>query len=174
MSETPHGRRNIQTARRAKHGSSFQSFAVLLGKRTPHYKRQIDNRRKEQTKMPRSWTWTDETEISEEEMEKRTPLLNSLAQQWSALHDAEEQRGFIRRARMDDFDDGPEPEDEADAYRMQQLDRLRSAQHAAQVQAIEDAIAAQGARMMRPYEHWNEDESYMRYMECDRFGDYCD
>lgn len=122
----------------------------------------------------RSWTWIDDTQITEEEIEKRTPFLNSLAQEWSALHDAAEQRGFCRQSPGGDQDDGPEPEDEADAYRMEQLDQLRSAQHAAKLQTIEDAIFSQGARMMRPYEHWNEDENYMRYMECDRFGDYCD
>lgn len=30
---------------------------------------------------------------------------------------------------------------------------------------IEDLLRDLGARMMRPYEHWNEDERYMEYME---------
>jgi hypothetical protein len=61
--------------------------------------------------MARGWTWNEDLEISDEEMDKRSPLLDSLAEQWSALH----------------------------------------------------------ARMMRPYEHWNEDEGYMQYAERDRY-----
>lgn len=33
------------------------------------------------------------------------------------------------------------------------------------MEVIEDLLAQLGARMMRPYEHWNEDERYMEYME---------
>lgn len=127
--------------------------------------------------MARGWTWIDDAEeISEEEIDKRTPLLDSLAQQWSALHDAEEQRGFRRQAAIEDgdFDEEYEPEDEADEFRIKQLDALRDRQHAAQIDAIEEMMAANGARIMRAYEHWNEDEGYMRYMECTRFGDSCD
>lgn len=32
-------------------------------------------------------------------------------------------------------------------------------------QVIEDLLSELGARMMRPYEHWNEEERYMEYME---------
>lgn len=39
--------------------------------------------------------------------------------------------------------------------------------------APQTMLHEQGARMMRPYEHWNEDERYMQYMECDRFGEGC-
>lgn len=33
------------------------------------------------------------------------------------------------------------------------------------MEVIEELLARLGARMMRPYEHWNEDERYMEYME---------
>ena len=128
--------------------------------------------------MGRGWTWLDNAEeLSEEEMEKRTPLLDSLAQQWSSLRDGEEQKRFARQADIEDgwndrdYDD--DERGEAEQYRDQQLTVLRNSQHDAQVQAIEDKLAEHGARMMRPYEHWNEDERYMQYQECDRFGDSC-
>lgn len=35
---------------------------------------------------------------------------------------------------------------------------------------IEELLSELGARMMRPYEHWNEDERYMEYME-NRYND---
>lgn len=36
--------------------------------------------------------------------------------------------------------------------------------------AVEALLHNLGARMMRPYEHWNEDEKYMEYME-NRYSD---
>lgn len=36
------------------------------------------------------------------------------------------------------------------------------------IEVIEEMLAKMGARMMRPYEHWNEDEAYMEYSERDR------
>lgn len=123
----------------------------------------------------RGWTWIDSEleKITEEKMTRREPVLNSLAQQWSQLHNEDEQRAWRRQAIRDGEYDAYEPEDEADAYRVQQLDRLRQEQHDAQMVTIENQLAALGARMMRPYEHWNEDERYMQYMECDRFGESC-
>lgn len=44
----------------------------------------------------------------------------------------------------------------------------RSEQKHLQLRGIEAALEALGARMMRPYEHHNEDERYMEYMERDR------
>jgi hypothetical protein len=123
--------------------------------------------------MARGWTWINEDSISEEDMEKRTPLLDDLARQWSALHDAEELQRFARQADMEDGYNDYEYEDDADEFRCQQLEQLRDRQHAAQVEVIQTAMEELGARMMRPYEHWNEDERYMQYMECDRFGDSC-
>jgi hypothetical protein len=53
------------------------------------------------------------------------------------------------------------------------MERIRQEQREAQRGVIERHLHELGARMMRPYEHWNEDERYMQYMECDRFGDSC-
>ena len=114
----------------------------------------------------RGWTWIDEESITEEQIEKVTPLLDELARQWSVLHDAEEQRGFRRQADYEDgYRDDEEFEDEADKYARAQIEHIRMNLHQAQLSAIEDMLAAHGARMMRPYEHWNEDERYMQYQE---------
>lgn len=37
-------------------------------------------------------------------------------------------------------------------------------------QALEQVLHTLGARMMRPYEHWNEDERYMQWSEEDRWA----
>jgi hypothetical protein len=34
-----------------------------------------------------------------------------------------------------------------------------------EIELCEDKLESVGARMMRPYEHWNEDERYMEYQE---------
>jgi len=118
--------------------------------------------------MSRGWTYIDDDKLpSEEDQEKQRPFLDSLAQQWSALTEAEEQRGFIRQA---DFEDGdgyePETDEEVEAIKANELIRRRL--HDAQVSAIEQLLFEKGARMMRPYEHWNEDEERMQYLERDR------
>jgi len=37
-------------------------------------------------------------------------------------------------------------------------------------EALEQVLRQLGARMMRPYEHWNEDERRMQYLEEDRWA----
>ena len=124
--------------------------------------------------MARNWTWIDEDlERSDEEIDRVTPLLDQLARQWSQLHDAEEQRGFARQADYEDGINDRDFEDEGEEFAAREMDRLRVAQHETQLSAIEEMMATHGARIMRAYEHWNEDERYMQYMECDRFGDSC-
>ena len=124
--------------------------------------------------MARNWTWIDEDlERSDEQIDRVTPLLDQLARQWSHLHDAEEQRGFDRQADFEDGRDDFDFEDKAEEFAHRQMQQLHATQHEAQLSAIEDLMATHGARIMRAYEHWNEDERYMQYMECDRFGDSC-
>ena len=40
------------------------------------------------------------------------------------------------------------------------------------LEVIEELLSDLGGRMMRPYEHWNEDEKYMEYMETRHDNDY--
>lgn len=47
-------------------------------------------------------------------------------------------------------------------------ERVLDAERRLEVELLEDKLAAVGARMMRPYEHWNEDERLMEYLERDR------
>ena len=59
----------------------------------------------------------------------------------------------------DGFDRSPEREAE-----------IRLESERLQIESVEAALLHHGARMMRPYEHWNEDEAYMQYQEEGRFG----
>lgn len=126
--------------------------------------------------MARGWQWIDEdAEMTDAEIDRVTPLLDRLAVEWSNLHHAEEQRGFCRQADIEDGRDDRDFDSDEEMESAQLMDRemetLRMDRHESQLGAIEAAMARHGARMMRAYEHWNEDERYMQYMECDRFGD---
>jgi hypothetical protein len=133
----------------------------------------------------RSWTFINDDEDRSDYDEAR---LNALARRWSEIHHAAEQRSF---ARQSDFEEGRDcDEDECNAcdgrgtteedqkceacdgsgfdnsrekYAIQQR-----ADEDVELEIIEAKLHSMGARMMRPYEHWNEDERYMEYMERDR------
>lgn len=141
----------------------------------------------------RSWTPIDgdprwENEGYYDEVRSRC---DGLALWWSQLHDSGEQRQWARERDLEDgwrydgddapmrrdFDRGPEGDREYEAELLtwqkqwaefdaqrkarDEMDRLQAA-------FIEEQLGLLGARMMRPYEHWNEDEAYMAYMERDR------
>ena len=125
--------------------------------------------------MSRGWTWIDDTERTDEEYERTSLICDELAQEWSALHDEIEHEGFRRQAMYEDGDDPAdhfETEEELKAWERQ--DSARREVKRVRLDVLEGMLEKYGARMMRPYEHWNEDERYMQYMECDRFGDSCD
>lgn len=118
--------------------------------------------------MGRSWTWIDETERTEEEIDRLTPMLDELAAQWSSMTAAAEQRGWMRQAAIEDGDYGPDfdTDEEEEAFNATQRQRFNLEQ--LRLEGIEAQLAHFGARMMRPYEHWNEDERYMEWAERDR------
>lgn len=62
--------------------------------------------------------------------------------------------------------------DMADARESERARAVAEAERALEMELVEDKLALIGARPMRPYEHWNEDEQYMQYMEEGRFGDH--
>jgi len=114
--------------------------------------------------MGRGWTWINENDPREHTDAERATL-DALARQWSALHDQEEQERFLRQGRMQDGDMDYDWDDQNERAVHEAMEQVRRNQHDASVRIIEDALEALGARMMRPYEHWNEDERYMEYME---------
>ena len=59
------------------------------------------------------------------------------------------------------------PDCEARLEDARQLDVVQ-AERDLDLEMLEDKLQAVGARMMRAYEHWNEDERYMQYMESER------
>ncbi len=62
------------------------------------------------------------------------------------------------------------PDCQGDGYdkTCEKLERERRIAEDLEIEVVEEMLEKMGARMMRPYEHWNEDERYMEYMERDR------
>ena len=125
--------------------------------------------------ISRSYTWNDENATHSEEECARA---RALATRWSALATAEEERRFRRQAEMEDrWDPGPEPCEECAACERGDLsecehilqiakqERELQAERDLEMEIVEEMLTRIGARMMRPYEHWNEDERLMEYLE---------
>lgn len=116
--------------------------------------------------MSRGWAPIDDDPRWEDEdyYDQVKPELDLLARKWSVIHDTSERAHF---QRMSDIEEGYsdydwEPEEQA-FWQAQQ--NLNNELERVQLEVIENRIYELGARMMRPYEHWNEDEKYMSYME---------
>lgn len=134
-----------------------------------------------------SWTWLDsafdglDDEAYDAEMERREPIVEELAKMISDYRRDEEQTRFRFEAEYDEpgfhrpsvyeieFEDSGDHAKAAAAEALYEIrKRADEAAKEARIQALEAQLHALGARMCRPYEHWNEDEKYMEYMERDR------
>lgn len=116
--------------------------------------------------IERGWTEIEEDPRWEDEeyYERTKPILDLLAKEWSIIYYSEEQKRFA----MDPYQEyGYDWEPEEYEY-WQEQKRIENAGVVACMEYIENRLKELGARMMRPYEHWNEDEAYMAYMERDR------
>jgi len=126
-----------------------------------------------------SWTWREDAGIAgtdEEiasEMERRRPLIDLVARQLSDLRREREQEGFLRQSYIEehghapgeDYDADTPPEEIAAQAARLDLERRRRENDE---RFLEDELNRLGARMMRRYEHWNEDEKLIEYLERDR------
>lgn len=121
----------------------------------------------------RGWTPTesDPRWNDEDYYDSIKPTLDGLAQLWSALHHEDEQEGFREQSNYEntlrDYDYDPEDEYTFKAY--EAMKHTKNELRRVQLEHIESELETHGARMMRPYEHHNEDEAYYAYMERDRY-----
>ena len=105
----------------------------------------------------RGWTWIGgDSRFSPEVEEQMSKVLEALAARWSRLERSIERRSFV--------EDGQVDEEMMEA--LEEADERDSKEQG----AIEATMLELGARMMRPYEHWNEDERYMEWAE-NRYDD---
>jgi hypothetical protein len=143
----------------------------------------------------RGWTFLDEDSAPDPDSPRGKAIearASALMQEWSTLHHEAEQEGWSRQSAMEDGDPGYDPRicectegadkdpdelcvhDRKALTEMDATEKLRLEGRALRMQLIEAELQGFGARKMRPYEHWNEDERYMAYMEEGRFGHYSD
>lgn len=150
--------------------------------------------------MNRNWTWRNEEAAPADEimLEIVSGQCDELMARWNAL---ERQHGAMANARHDEetsvYDveaaeeqaheeaderglEGREAADWVDERISQILvsfdeDRTRAIHKLIlQQEVIEGLLNALGARLARPYEHWNEEERLMQWLEEDRFDRYDD
>lgn len=116
-------------------------------------------------------------EAREAEMNRREKEINQIAQQLDGIRRDKEREGWERQARYEDgagYDDYDPYEDMEDDEREAAMaeealrKRVQAAKEQAEIETLEERLAELGARMARPYEHWNEDERLMEYLERDR------
>lgn len=143
--------------------------------------------------ISRDWTPIDDDPRWEDDAyyDSVKPQADALAKAWSQLQTKREHDVYMRQF---DYEDGRfEPEGIAPMRREYDAGPLGDAEFArdcaqfdaelaaadaarkladeleqAQIDLIETKLSELGARMMRPYEHWNEDERLVAYMERDR------
>jgi hypothetical protein len=134
------------------------------------------------------WTWLDDATEEQTESVSNKAAIDRLSNEASSIYQSIPE---VRRRGYDD-DDSYSAEDaraENEAERItddwreelteEQLEQViqlafedlkwqdsekKQAQFG-QIEAIEQLMAARGARFMREYEHWNEDEKLMEYLE---------
>ena len=108
------------------------------------------------------WAWCDTDDEDKEHTVEETAMVQRLADEARSLYDSIPEP--VVRGEEDDYR-GPEFDDveEAEAYYKREQDRIKSAW--GQIEAIEALMGVRGARFCRPYEHWNEHEQLMEYLE---------
>jgi len=122
----------------------------------------------------------------------RREMITKLASEWNEYHDKIERRGWISDEERYDEEDYHADQAEDAAYdaaceaeeknpnitkeelaiiRDKAIDDYHAEVNAKaridhdRIEVIEELLGELGARMMRPYEHWNEDERYMEWSE---------
>ena len=114
----------------------------------------------------RSWTWIDE------DMDDDTypvavahePEIEALMERWNDLQAEMEDEHFACLRRYDDGDEYV-PEDEDEQRAIDARRRVHDDLQREQIAYLERWLADLGARPMRPYEHWNEDEARVQWEE---------
>lgn len=109
----------------------------------------------------RDWTLMHpDDESFEEDYDARARKCDVLAEIWNeaSRHLASRADAWLHEQEDRDWE-------EEDLETARTWKHLHDDANIATMAWAEEGLAELGARMMRPYEHWNEDEAYMRYME---------
>ena len=112
----------------------------------------------------RGFRWLDESvEHDDEEHEQATLLMA----EWSSLRNEAEEEQRMRQNILEEACDPGEILAEFDRRR-----RSRITHRELKLEIVEKMLEKVGARPMRPYEHWNEQEREVEYLE-NRYDQGC-
>ena len=106
-------------------------------------------------------------EAREAEMDRREKQLNRIAE-WIDGIKQDQQNAHYERMSMEECGYDPYEDDEEGAEIHALLQKVDGARQDAELSTLYGALHDLGARMARPYEHWNEEERLIEYMERDR------
>lgn len=125
----------------------------------------------------RAWAWIEDKEPDFGDDEDtdlrratREKTLNDLTNRWNELQDRIEERSWELQDQMRGEGERPPTADDMgmsdDEFSKWRHDETRRPQ--VEQDQINDQLQALGARIMRPYEHHNEHEMLVEYLERDR------
>ena len=124
--------------------------------------------------------------------EIREKIIAELVNKWNLLHQEIERRSFMSDYEQDDYQDylasivedytcdaldeylKKHPETPKSEYNdlirkftdeFYEQEKKKEDRIYQEKEVVMELLSDMGVRMMRPYEHWNEDEKYMEYME---------
>ena len=117
--------------------------------------------------MSRGWTPIEDDKRWDDDgyYDKVRSRCDFIASEWSRIHDTAEKAYFQRQSDYEFGFNDYEFEDEEEEAQFKWARQLHDNMENAKIEVLEKELNELGARMMRPYEHWNEDEKYMQYME---------
>ena len=123
--------------------------------------------------MSRGWTWLDY-----DNEEGHGPAVQAqcdyLAKTISDIEHQAEQAMFARQSAYENYeDDEPEYETEEESDAAKAVAQLQHSIEDSKLNMLYESLHKLGARMMRPYEHHNEDERMIEYLET-RYDSYCE
>lgn len=109
--------------------------------------------------MSRGWTMINGEDSCEDEIKSnaKKEMIIDLVKKWNKINSKIERRSLLSEVYEEYSECGC---DEHECQCVSQDDK-----DIAKLQVIEETLESLGARLMRPYEHHNEDERYMEYME---------
>lgn len=120
----------------------------------------------------RGWTWEESDEGSSHD-EALVPLIEQLVHQWNLMYNREEQDRFTKQRMYECGAEEQEPDfdtaEEQAAYEAAQAAMMK--RNNMRWELIELQLHHMGVRMMRPYEHHNEEERLIEWLERDREGE---
>jgi hypothetical protein len=120
----------------------------------------------------------------------RTEMIEKLVAEWNCLNRKIERESYLEEFQIAEYEDyhseqvteigldafdqaikaGKSKEEASQAKedaenRYWDQSNLEESKDFVRMEVIEELLSELGARIMRPYEHWNEDEQYVEYME---------